>query len=144
MISIALICCIAHFSTSCFFKELISRLFLDIATLMLFNVILQFFEFLLSHVVRQEDWYFIFSKSKKRSARRKTIKAFPSEAAFRWLPSLKACAFLAWRQLRLRPIRRHVVSFAAFTLPSAVLKQFFCELERPSRSTSYRSTRSTS
>ena len=64
-----------------------------------------------------------FSTSKKRPARRKT-KAFPSEAAFRWLPSLKACAPLAWRQLRLRPIRRHVATFAAFSLPLTVLKQF--------------------
>ena len=52
-----------------------------------------------------------------------SIKAFPSEAAFRWLISLKACAHLAW-QLRLRPIRRHFASFAAFSLPSAFLKQF--------------------
>ena len=82
--------------------------------------------------------YFIFSTSKERPVRRKT-KAFPSEAAFCWLPSLKAFAPLAWQQLQLQPIRRHVASFAAFSLPLAVLKHFG-ELEMPRHSTSYRST----
>ena len=43
-------------------------------------------------------------------------KKFPSEAAFRWL-----LPWLNW-QLRLRPIRRHVASFTALSLPSASLK----------------------